>query len=280
MRKLVFNGCSGVTGFALDPARPNEDAPDAPGLFVNLCHKNIAQFQNLELVNLAESGASNSDIFMSSVGAISRNLSAGQEHKIHTMLVGWTDYPRLNISVGFELYPTFFSISGRQINSEIKTNQLVVPKNILQDLHTKLHLLHHDHEQILNIVKYTNILHSLATHQNINIYFINLSLLFDQDYFVKLNGAGVLPNDYTPYTKKQILNIDNRSDEEIFKLYDKMHQDYAEAGGVHPEHWVNLYNSFTSLKIDQAFDNRHCGLKSHQLFFQLIQNFLNQQTLC
>lgn len=280
MKKLIFNGCSAVSGFALDPARPNENAPDAEGLFVNLCHKKIKQFQDLELINLADAGASNNDIFMSAVNAISKNLSAGPEHKIHTMLVVWTNYPRLNISVGFELYPTYFSLSGREIKSEIKTNWLVVPKNILQDLHTKLHLLHHHHEQILNVVKYTNILHSLATQQNINIYFVNLDLFFDLDFFIKLNGPDVLPNDYTPYTKTQILNIHNRSDEEIFKLYDKMHQDYTDAGGVHPEHWVNLYNSLKSLEIDKALDNGHPGPKSHQRFFQLIQNFFNQQTLC
>ena len=280
MKKLIFNGCSSVCGFALDPARPYENAPDAEGLFVNLCHKNIEQFQDLELINLGESGASNSDIFMSAIGAISRNLSATKKNKIHTMLVAWTNYPRLNISVGFELYPTYFSMSSWQIKSGINTNQLVVPKNILQDLHTKLHLLHHHHEQILNVVKYTNVLHSLATQQSINIYFINLGLLFDQNFFIKLSGPEVCPGDFTPYTKKQILNTDNRSDEEIFKLYDKMHQDYADAGGVHPEHWINLYSPLKSLEIDKAFDNGHSGLKSHQIFFQIIQNFFNQQTLC
>lgn len=280
MKKLIFNGCSVVSGFALDPVRPSEDAFDAEGLFVNLCHKNIRQFQDLELINLAEAGASNNDIFISTAVAICKNLSAPEEHKIHTVLVAWTNYPRLNISVGFELYPTYFSMSGHEIKSDIRTNSLTVPKNVLQDLHTKLHLLHHHHEQILNVVKYTNILHTLATQQNINIYFVNLNLLFDQNFFIKLDGPNVVPNDYTPYTKKQILNVDNRDDQEIFKLYDKMHQDYANAGGIHPEHWVNLYSPLQSLEIDKAFDNGHPGIKSHQLFFQLIQKFFNQQTLC
>lgn len=280
MRQLVFSGCSVVCGFGLNSARPYSAAFDSEELFVNLCHKNIKQFQDLELVNISEPGASNTDIFMSTAIAITKNLLTPDENKIHTMLVGWTNYPRLNISVGFELYPTYFSLSKNEITADINTNALVVPKSILQDLHSKLHLLHHHHEQILNVVKYTNILHTLAAQQNINIYFVNVNLLFDQNFFIKLTGPNVVPNDYTPYTKKQILNIDNRDDQEIFKLYDKMHQEYADAGGVHPEQWINLYLPLRDLVIDRAFDHMHPGVKSQQLFFQLIQKFFNQQTLC
>ena len=48
---------------------------DDPRLWVNLCHRNIPEFQNLELVNVSNRALSNADIFSATVDAIANHSS-------------------------------------------------------------------------------------------------------------------------------------------------------------------------------------------------------------
>lgn len=271
--KITFVGCSMVAGNGFNPADPAAECKDSPYLWVNLCHKNIDQFQPLTLENLGETGASNTKIFTESVRAISENNRLPADEKIKFMIVAWTAYPRHRIDLGFELYNTELYFKEGIVTDDVKLNNFVWPKRQLEDFIVKFQLAHHPQNGIIELLRYCLILEKLAEAQNIKLYFVNMSCPWDKDYFTKLKGNNIMPNDYTMFTKNEILNVNNRADEEIYQLYDKLHKQYGDVGGINPDAWINLYQPLIKEKIDLAHDGQHAGVASQQIFFQIIKNF-------
>ena len=276
MAKVVFSGCSFTAGNGwidtdLEKSLQTE-CKESPDLWVNLCHNQIDRLKTLDLVNIGQGGASNLEIFKNTVKVIGQ-----YNNNIDTIFCQWTSVPRYNFSVGFESWPT---TEGLQ-QSVRSTEDVNLNKNIswdrayLDDLLDRLLVLHHLHGEIVKVVEYCNILQSLVNLFDIKIYFINGLCPWDQDYFVRLTE--VLPEQFTPFTKKEILNIDSRDDNDIFKLYTQLHDEYQLAGGIDPTKWINLYSSMSSNKVDTNFDQLHPGTKSNQIYFQQIKTFLENQ---
>ena len=126
----------------------------------------------------------------------------------------------------------------------------------------------------MNIIKYTNILINLAETIGTKIFFINGICPWDNEYFVVLDH--VLPSSYTVYTQ-ELLDCDSRDDEQVFKLYDKIHSEYQQAGGIQADRWLNLYTSMWSLKIDINSDKVHPGTKSNQNYSDKFSQALNSK---
>ena len=278
-KKVVFTGCSFTAGNGWKNVDLNNsgniECKDAPELWVNLCHSNIPKLQNLELENFSKMGSSNPEIFKQTVDAVAKF-----DNQIGYLFCQWTGMPRYNLNVGFELWNTSFNLHKRSSGNlyDINLNRgEKYSKKYLKDLLNRFLALHNIHEEIVKVVQYTTILSKLCNNLGIKIYFINGLCPWDQDYFVRLSGPETLPEDYTVFTKETILNITNRSDEDIFKLYNIMHNDYEQAGGIDSTQWVNLYNSMACNKIDTNYDTLHPGTKSNQLYFQQIKSFLETQ---
>jgi hypothetical protein len=276
MKKIVFTGCSFTAGNGWVDALPEKsqsiECKDYPELWVNLCHTQLDQLNKLELVNLGVGGASNTEIFENTVQAIGEYAD-----NIDTIFCQWTVMPRYRFNAGLELWATTESIqvNGRSKDDVRLSDGTVWTRKYLDDLLNRLNVLHHLHGEILKVVKYTNVLRALASTHNIKIYFVNGLCPWDQNYFVRLNDF--LPEDLTPFTKTDILNIKSRSDSDINKLYKIMHDNYDTKGGIDPLCWVNLYSSMGANKIDTNYDNEHPGVKSNQLYFQQVKNFLEAQ---
>lgn len=276
MKKLIFTGCSFTAGngwlnASLEKSQLIE-CKDCPELWVNLCHGRLDQLNGLELVNLGVGGSSNTEIFETTVQAISEHIN-----NIDTIFCQWTSMPRYRFSTGLELWTTSENIEhgGRSREDVHLSDGTVWTRKYLDDLLNRLNVLHHLHGEILKVVKYTNILKKLSSNYNIKIYFINGLCPWDKNYFVRLNNF--LPEDLTPFTKTEILNIESRSDNDISKLYKIIHDDYAYQGGINPVDWINLYSPMSKNKVDTNYDNQHPGIKSNQLYFQQIKNFLEAQ---
>lgn len=270
MKKVLFAGCSFTSGYGWDSTNPYADNTNAPELWVNLCHKNIKKLNQLELVNIGKPGSTNTDIFTEVIKNLTIHTS-----DVDTVFVQWTSMPRYNVGIGLELWDTSEQIATLTTNThDINLSDgTTISRKYIQDLLDRLLVLHHPHWDILNLINYTNIIKNLGNVLGIpHIFFINGICPWDNDYFTILKDA--TPESYTPYTKKTILNIDSRSDEDIFKLYNLIHTQYNDAGGVHPNNWINLYNSFSNYHVDYNFDKLHPGTKSNQHFFKLVQSGL------
>lgn len=276
--KVVFVGCSFTAGTGWADLMPEEsgkiECKDSPHLWVNICHREIDRIKDLELVNIGQGGASNTDIFQNATRMIS---SAG--NNIDIMFCQWSSSPRYNFNVGFELWDTSESLDA----TDIRTHDIHLnkgdhwPREYVKDLLNRLKVMHHLHWEILKIVDYSNILARLAKQIGFDIFFINGVCPWDADYFTRLENVN--PESYTPFTKKEILNIDSRDDQDIVKLYNLAHDHYHEAGGINDMQWINLYDSLSSNKIDVNFDLLHPGEKSNVLYYNLIKNKLDRSNL-
>jgi len=272
--KAVFTGCSFTAGNGWIDIEDSAGIAcrDHPDLWVNLCHSESPELTDLELVNLGQShGASNIEIFRSTVSAI-----ANYGTDIKYLFVQWTAMPRYNFNAGLETWNTSLKMHrdgrGRGVLQDINLNTGETwSKDYLDDLLGRFLVLHHVHYEILNVVEYANSIAGLCDQIGIKVLFINGLCPWDDNYFTKLEGPDVHPENYTSFTKESILNIKSRSDKDIFKLYNQIHSDYANAGNIKSNLWINLYNSFQNSQIDTNFDRRHPGKLSNQLFSHLVK---------
>lgn len=272
MKKIVFSGCSFTAGNGWLDIPPDQslrtEVKDSPYLWTNLCHQNIRTFSQLNQINIAKGGNSNTEIFEATVDIISK-----QSANIDTLFCQWTSGPRYNFNVGFELWDTGENFFIERRTDDVNLNRGDSwSREYLSDLLDRLRVLHHQHWEILKIVRYSNIITRLAEKNRIKLFFINGLCPWDKDYFIKLTK--VKPESYTEFTKKHILNIDSRDDQDIYRLYDLAHDHYHQAGGINEKQWINLYNSFYVNRTDRNFDDIHPGKKSNQMYFEMIKNKL------
>ena len=206
--KVLFTGCSFTAGFGwsadsgiatLDTDKRNKN------LWVNICCSNINELQRLELINDGVPGASNTEIFERTIQNIAIN---GKEIKI--IFCQWTGGFRYNFDPGLERWYTRESLTTRnkKIKNDIKlSNGFTWSRKKVFDLLDNFLMLHHIHWEIVKIIRYTNILKNLVKLHcpNTKIYFINGLCPWDENYFIKLHN--VLPEHYTDFTKKEVLEI-------------------------------------------------------------------------
>lgn len=256
MKKLLFCGCSLVSGVGLDLEK------DDPNLWVNLIHQN--NFKDHMLVNSSLGGRSNAGIFQDAVF----NLSKGD---IDHAFICWTSMPRYELNLGVELYETRCCFLPNAAFRDYNLNDIKYPKKYLAEINDRFTSLVNLHFEILNLVYYVNSLVALSEKLNTKIYFVNALCPWDLNYFDKLEN--VLPSQYTNFTQ-QLLNVDNRSDNEVFDLYNKIHAEYQAAGSIQESFWLNLYNPLRSLRIDTNSDRVHPGIESNQLFYDTISKLL------
>ena len=261
MPKIGFTGGSITIGYGWD-------LPDEQDLmWVNLVHKNC--FADLRCVNTSVGGASNSDIFKQSIDMIVNH------NDLIYLMCSWVSAPRYTFSAGFELYSTNVMCMPNSIINDINLNTGTIPKKYLENLRNRFLALHHYHNEIKLIIEYVNIINKLCKQKNITVYHINDSCMWDKNYFNRLNNT--CPEEYTTFTKTSILNIINRNDEEILKLYTKLHNEYESAGGIHESSWINLYSSWLDNQIDVNHDKIHPGQQSNFNYYTTVSNFLKSQ---
>jgi hypothetical protein len=243
--KILFNGCSYTAGVGLPGLHSDENN------FANVMI-DLAEGNNAVLENIAKSGASNQEIFESTLEKIV------QTH-YDKVFVGWTAYPRYFYQFGFENHDYLgHRFSPRQANGFQRWKHLSK-----SDLETTNRVIcsSHDHYEILTILKYSSILNKLHN----NIYFINVLASWPLDFFTKKDWQ--LPSELDNYTK-DLLDTENRTDNQIKQLYNKQHSDYQEITESDSfwTNWLNLYQPAKCFKVDIGDDNCHPGPQTYKKF--------------
>lgn len=256
-----FVGCSYTAGSGFKQEKFD------PDFWPVLLHNNVSELTATEYVNLGIGGASNETIFSTAINAI---LDFNPKY----IIVQWSSYPRAQLLLGLETYPAtqLFSWDAELLDHNL--HAVSYSSEYLTNIRNRFLSLEHPHNQIKNIVCYTNTLIKLADKVRSKIFFVNGLCDWDHNYFNKLEN--VLPDRYTEYTKK-ILDTETRNDNEIFTLYNLIHNDYQTLGGIHENLWLNLYNSLRHNQIDTNSDNRHPGKNSNQIFYNFLSQSLQQK---
>lgn len=258
MKNVLISGCSWSTGFGL----PNEK--ENTRIWPNQLVNNL--WPDATLTNIAVAGLNNESIFLKTANEIIKN-------NYDCVIVEWSETRRLNFNIGLELYSTnSMLVPGVDIN--LVNFKKVTGEWLFKNIKMPLEEVLNDHWQILKMVTYINILSTIRKTQG-DIFFVNGGGCWDKDYFVRKQNW----RDASSYTKNQILQFDYRDDDEIAKLYNKIHDDYDNSGGIQEDKWLNLYGSMHDEKIDTvSTTDMHPGFLSQDKFSKEFTEKINQIT--
>jgi hypothetical protein len=254
---VLVVGDSWTYGFGL------KETINDPKLWVNQLVRHF--WPNANINNLALPGRNNSWIFLEAITELLKN-------SYDCVIIGWSIIPRWNINVGLELYETGTHFQ----NMDINLNSGTVSGKFLSDTGDRLRMLHNDHWDFLKLVKYVNTLIEVQTEFKQNkIFFVNALGPWPRDYFTRKTIT--VPSQLDEF-ERDLLRVDTRDDNEIIKLYDMIHDQYQNAGGIQELHWLNLYDSLRSWKIDSNPNAEwHPGYVSQDFYTtQLVEAMKNK----
>lgn len=243
--KFLVTGDSFTKGHGLDHEK------DDPFLWVNQLIR--SQYPGAEIVNKAETGIDNKTIF----GITCQELITND---YDFTLVCWSSLMRKCYNFGLELYHTRTMLNGLHHDININPNISISAKDIAS-AGEFLMKYHNDHWSLIDLVLYSNVLTKLTK----NICFVSGLSCIEENFFKrKIIKA---PSDLSKF-EQELLSIDTRDDQEIFDLYNKIHIDYENNGGIQEKYWLNLYNSLIQMQIDNVSKNdAHPGYKSQNVYF-------------
>lgn len=257
----LFAGSSLAAGTGFDLERHE------PKLWVNLLHTYHPKLNKTQLLNIGVAAYSNASIFKDTV------LNILKHPTVKYVFIEWTSVPRYELSLGLETYSTRQVFIPTLVPSSHELHNITYTSSYLKKINDRFTSLAHDHYEIVCLLEYINSINLLCDSRGCQVFHINGSCPWDNNYFKKLDN--VLPSEYTKYTKKQI-QIDARPDEEIFQIYNKMHDEYDNTGGIHESRWLNLYWTMLDHRVDLNKDGAHPGIESNQLYFQKFSQALDK----
>ena len=261
MKYCVFAGCSYTSGVGFELEK-NE-----PKLWANQIHSKL--FSHTTKLNVSGGGRSNAGIFQDTVKALT-------SYNVEYAIIEWTSMPRYELDLGFELYYTRQVFLPNGPCKDHNLNDINYSKEYLNSVRDRFTSLAHNSYEILNLIEYINSIVKLAKITNTQVFFVNGLCPWDPEFFNK--KYNVLPSYYTTYTQ-QLLNVSTRDDVEIFQLYNNLHNNFAQAGGIHESLWLNLYNAMITEQKDFNLDQTHPGIESNNHYTEIFSKVLNDK-LC
>ncbi|MEK9695815.1 MAG: hypothetical protein VW270_08620 [Candidatus Poseidoniales archaeon] len=253
--KYLIAGASVSAGFGIVDEKHN------PNLWAN---QFLIQSQNCtmsDITNVSVTGMDNSAIFRTA------STSLIQE-TYDTALICWQNMPRTCFNFGLETYQTRYDFCAEGPVGEINlVGRQTVPMSDLKKIN-KVLLEHYSyHWDIVNLVAYVNIILQLAKQTNTKIYFVNFNLPWQTCRFFDkvLNKKADELDTFT----KEVLQVEMRDDEEIEQLYELIHAQYAQYGGIQSDYWLNLYEPLRKIQVDNSID-QHPGIQSQDVFSKFL----------
>lgn len=244
---ICFNGCSLTVGEGFP-----EDQRDQY-IYDRLLEKRFG----FNRTNIARGGSSNYTIFLRSADAI----MSGQYNCVITQ---WSALNRI------WLYPG--------PDSEFFTNETVKRPFSYRDIYLSaeekakfvntLLVLNGDYHNIIDLIKFNNILCCLAKQSHTKVVFINGLIPWQQDVSAPLGSD--LNSCLSEYTKS-LLDFDHRDDSEIVEFFQNLQTHFS---SMDQSSWVNLFDSWFSNVQDVGPEGHHPGIVSHQWMADTTANFL------
>jgi hypothetical protein len=246
---FTFIGCSFTVGEGL------EFEKNDPNLYANI----VSNRYTATVDNLAVKGNSNLNIFKIALNEI----LFGNADRV---FVQWSALNRLWVYPG----PNTKLLLLHTINQNYQYRDISYTKKELQYLTDNWRLLNHDYNHILELINYCKILEEVSKNKN-QIIFINGLLPWTREIAESSTVADFSLN-LSKYTK-ELLDFDNRSDNELVELFTQLHDNVT---AMNTDLWVNRFESMLENIVDFGNDNSHPGTKSHQLYADMIINYLEE----
>ena len=260
INQALVTGCSYASGYGL---RLEKDDPD---MWAN---KLLLLIGANRIDNFAMSGSSNESIFHNTLACLLKT-------EYDLVIVAWTSIPRYNFHVGLELYHKEQRLSpGGGSAFDINCNVKTFKKKWVKKLINNLDQMHNDHWDYVRLIQYVNTLIHIQTTRNQKIFFVNSLLPHSENYFMYKDIT--LPSELSDYNQK-LLNVDSRDDEEVFALYNMIHEHYRNYGGIQENFWLNLDQGSGTLQIDPiSKDDPHPAYNSQEKFVEYLTPILKEK---
>ena len=235
--KLLVSGCSFSSGFGFNSTTLERNWPNQ-----------LATFLKATLTNVAQPGYDNPGIFINFMEQITKE-------DFDVCLLQMSGIDRIVLSPNW---------NGFRLCSAINISNGVLSDNEYNSWYKRFlilnqHCVHWDKlRKILTIIENLN-------NQGKYIRVINGLLGWDQELFTHPAKSKFL---------NRLIDIDNIPDGDIDRLRTLV---YNQTKSIDLNLWINPFNSFIDLQIDNILPNdSHPGLKSHDIYAELVFNYLTE----
>jgi hypothetical protein len=240
MRKLLVSGCSLSSGFGFTDTNIERSWPNQ-----------LAERIDATLTNVAVPGYDNPGIFISAIEQLTQ-----QDFDI--CLIQLSSIDRIVLSPNW---------NGRKLTTNLNMSNGFLSKKQYQSFYKSFLLLNQHAEHWNKLLK---IIHSVQhlNKQGKYVRFVNGLLDWDQELFADPCKSKFLD---------RLIDIDNICDEDIKKLRTLV---YNQARLINLDFFINPFNNFRKIRIDSiSSDDTHPGVKSHDLYTDLIFNYLTRDKI-
>ena len=196
--------------------------------------------------NISKSGSSNYSIFMRSVDAV-------MSGKHDCVITQWSALGRLWLYPGPDT-----AFCTNEAGADYSYRHIYLSKKDKTKLRDTILLLNGDYNNIIDLVKYCNILQQLGTATKTKIIFVN-GLVPWTDDLIHQPGKD-LANSLSTYSKR-MLDFDNRDDVEIINFFTRLQKHFST---LDTTLWVNLFEMWMENIIDVGPEGHHPGIQSNQ----------------
>jgi hypothetical protein len=238
--KILVAGCSFSVGYGFASSLKD------PYIWPNLLGKKL----NAEVSNVSVPGYDNTGIFLNAISELTTNqydLILFQVTNLNRIVVSPNIHSKINMmgKLDFNLW------KGRINELDYK------------NFYRSMILLNQDFEHWIRLRNIIFTVQNLV-NKGYNIKFVNGLLDWTPDFF---------SNDRSKFGN-QILNVDDLPDSDIELGVKILNHDKQK---INLNLWINPFNSFSKLQIDNASSNdTHPGIKSQEIFSELIFKHLQQ----
>ena len=240
MRKLLVSGCSLSSGCGFTDTNIERNWPNQ-----------LAERIDATLTNLAVTGYDNPGIFINAIEQLIQ-----QDFDI--CLIQLSSIDRIVLSPNW---------NGHLLTTNSNISNGLLSDKQYQSFYKSFLLLNQHAEHWNRLLK---IIHSVQhlNKQGKYVRFVNGILDWDQELFADPCKSKFLD---------RLIDIDNICDDDIKKLRTLV---YNQARSINLDFFINPFNNFQKIKIDDISSNdAHPGVKSHNLYTDLIFNYLTRDKI-
>jgi hypothetical protein len=230
-------------------------------------YPNRVQSHGYNTINLGKAGANNSEIFLTSLRLI-------LESTCNIVVVEWNSFYRFRFHMSPE---TMLYIGTRTVSPpDGYAHCQPLSKSDLNNFQRLLILTNHEYHNILQLLEYCWILESTARLNNTKLVMLNGYTPWTSDLFDAYTDDTDLAQALGDFAK-EILDFDNRNDEEILALLRPLHDNFAR---LDKDIWVNTFDQFNNFTVDSApLDSKHPGPNSHKKIADMVMTHLNKREI-
>lgn len=247
---FTFLGCSFTAGEGLDFEKAD------PGNYANI----VAKYYSASIKNNSKIGNSNYNIFMDACDEL-------VSRPADVLIVQWSGLNRHWVYPGpnAEIY---LSLNGMR---DFSYRNIRIPKKELDKFARMYFMLQCEYRSMLDLIRYSNILSALCRNKT-TLVFLNALVPWNTDLDSQDTVLDLSKKLGTYF--KEILNFEKRNIQEVIDAFKELQKRFLT---LDQSQWVNIFDPLNDLKIDLGKDGVHPGPKSHQLYADMVINFLNEK---